>query len=71
MVWTHKARMHWATEEVVGLILEVKVYKGKSHMRAVNSETGEVLKEEKHNHPLDAMTAAKAFGNGYGKEKVG
>lgn len=70
MVWTHKGHMHWATEEVKGLILEVKIAKGKSQMRAINSETGEVLKEEKHGHPLDAMTSAKTFGVNYGKEEV-
>ena len=71
MVWTHKAPMHWATEEVKGLILEVKIVKGTSHMRAINSDTGEVLTEQKHNHPISAMEAAKAYGVTFGKEKVG
>ena len=70
MVWTHKAHMHWATEEVKGLILEVKIVKGTSHMRAVSSETGEVLKEEKHNHPIEAMGSAKTFGVNFGKQEV-
>lgn len=72
MVWTHKGYMHWATEEVEGLILEVKITKNKSHMTAIDSETGEIIANEKHLHPLDAMYSAKSFGDNYGKEiKVG
>ena len=70
MVWTHKAPMHWATEEVKGLILEVKIVKGSSHMRGINAETGEVIAESKHNHPITAMEAAKALGVSFGKQEV-
>lgn len=72
MIWTNKGQMRWVAEDVDGLILEVKITKGKSHMTAIDSETGEVLANEKHSHPLNAMAAARVFGDKYGKEvKVG
>ena len=63
MVWLHVGRMHWVSKDVANFLLEVKIVDGVSHYRAIDEETGEILKDEQYQHPLDAMASASKVTN--------
>ena len=59
MVWSHVGHMHWSSKDTPGFIVEVKIVDGISNCIVVDNETGEIIKDETYDHPLEAMNAVK------------
>ena len=59
MVWAHSGRMHWTSEDVPGLLLDIRIVKGTTMFQVIDAETGEIIKTTEYSHPKDAMEVAK------------
>jgi hypothetical protein len=54
--------MHWTSNDIPGLMLDVKVMDdGASRYSVISKDTGEILKTEDHTHPMNAMDVGKAL----------
>jgi len=61
MIWAHKARLHWICRDVDGVEPGVQVIKGISHWYLLDTETGEILYNDKANNPIEAMRILKGL----------
>lgn len=63
MIWSHYARSHWQSHDFQGLILEVKVIKGKDRSFSPwrITKDGVTLKRGQTDHPLESMKIAKSY----------
>ena len=59
MVWNHSGFKHWTSINIKGLMIDVRIVKNISYYSVIDDETGEVLRTEEFNHPLDAMAKAE------------
>ena len=63
MIWTRKAKLHWAYCEIEGLEPEVRVIDGVSHWALIDLETGEILQSAYEHGALDAMHSVTRYLN--------
>lgn len=61
MIWAHSGRMHWTCHDVVGLMIDVRITSGITHLAVIDANTGEITRTATFNHPLDAMKDAKQY----------
>jgi len=60
MIWTRSGRMHWTSMDAPGTMMDVRIVEGDVTLDIIDAESGEIIKTENHNHPLDAMASAEA-----------
>lgn len=61
MMWKRKAKMHWESDDVQGIVAEVKMEGGAAMWTMLDTDTGEILRCGIDRHPLTSINEMTEF----------